>query len=52
MVNVSLTRQELNAIMRLVIENMNSGRLQNLTNLSYLESIKLNNKLRNYYSGK
>lgn len=49
MVNVSLTRQELDAIMRLVIENQNSGKLQNFTNLSYLESIKLNIKLRKYY---
>ena len=46
MVNVSLTREELSAIIRLVVENQNSGRLQRLTFLSYMESIKLNNKLR------
>jgi len=45
MVNISLTRQELSAVIRLVVENQNSGRLQNKTNLSYMESIKLNNKL-------
>jgi hypothetical protein len=45
MVNVSLTRNELNAIMRLILENQNSGKLQSLTNLSYIESINLRNKL-------
>ena len=48
MVSVSLTREELQGIIRLVVENQNSGRLQNLTHLSYLDSIKLNNKLRKY----
>lgn len=48
MVNVSLTREELDGIIRLVVENKNSARLQNLTYLSYLDSINLNNKLRRY----
>lgn len=46
MVNVSLKRNEYDAIMRLLIENQNSGRLQKITDLSYIESIELRNKLQ------
>lgn len=49
MVNISLTRQELRGIIRLVIENQNSSRLQRLTYLSYLDSINLKNKLDKAY---
>ena len=48
MVKVSLTRQELNAIVRLIIENMNSAKLQKITYLSYLDSITLKQKLNKY----
>ncbi len=48
MVNVSLTRVELSAIMRLVVANQNSAKLQDVTFMSYMESIKLHNKLQKY----
>ena len=45
MVNIKVTPNEKEAIRRLVIQNRDSSRLQNISDLSYLESIKLINKL-------
>jgi len=48
MVNVSLKREELKYIKRLVAENRDSAKLQRFTELSYMDSINLLNKLRKY----
>jgi hypothetical protein len=45
MVMVSLKKHELEAFKALVYQNRDSRRLQNITNMSYLESISLIKKL-------
>lgn len=48
MVNVSLTREELNAIKQLVVRTIASRELQNATYLSSHQAMKLRNKLGRY----
>ena len=43
---MNFTNNELNIFEKLVIENRDSNKLQNITELSYLNSIKLLNKIR------
>lgn len=48
MVSISLTKEQKIGIIRLVLENRDSGRLQNISDMSYMDSILLLNKLRKY----
>ncbi len=46
MVSVSLSKSELLGIRRLVVQNRDSARLQNISEIGYTESTNLLNKLR------